>query len=635
MKSVSKHTWYILGVIAIAFFSFTQFAPVYFNRYTSDNAIHVLMASRFDFPTDLYYWGQDRLGSILPMLASIPVKLFGFSPIWCVSIVQFLLLFFGFFFFSTFLKNYFLKILFCLFWFFPLQPFDWHMQIGQPYSGQFFFLGLSVYLIGIRATTQTQQIKNKILFLASGLSFMLSVWVSDLSTFTLPFFLFYVFSLFCASETESGKIKIVFDKHGFVRGFIPLMAGMLLGYLFIKLAKANATHYVKEYDILFSSVSHIQEGFSGVFNLIGKSFSFQVRNVLISIQTVLVGIIVILFLFSSINGNQNGNQKFGFRLFLIGSVVFTFIMVVASYWVELNHYDSRYFSFTYILFFVFIFVCADGMIRNNLAVVSSIILALAVVVGCLNSIIGCNVNYTDTKNLSAKEINDISKKLGKCSLIGDYWSSYNLASVRPDLIKASTWDYYATRDTAIIASLMSERNIYLVGNNWLDTFPDFRNDFGYFLVKAGDPFSIDQLNLCRYKVVQEVSLLPDKAGRRNMHLTGSADSYALIKDDSTRVNDFIVFGPWLNLKTGKFNLNFDLACVGNNSINDSLTIDLTHDFGKSFYARELIVIRPRTTLSKKQTYEFTTDSLRRNFELRIYFKGKSNITIGNLKLKQL
>lgn len=82
MKQFFLKYYFLLCSISIAIVSFFLFAPIYSNGYSSDNAIHVLMAYDFEFPTDLYYWGQDRLGSLIPMLAAIPVKLFGWSPIW-------------------------------------------------------------------------------------------------------------------------------------------------------------------------------------------------------------------------------------------------------------------------------------------------------------------------------------------------------------------------------------------------------------------------------------------------------------------------------------------------------------------------------------------------------------------------
>src|SRR5882672_394431 len=51
---------------------------------SSDVAVHPLMAYYLTL-WDFYYWGQDRLGSITPFLAAIPVQGFGVDAVDAVT----------------------------------------------------------------------------------------------------------------------------------------------------------------------------------------------------------------------------------------------------------------------------------------------------------------------------------------------------------------------------------------------------------------------------------------------------------------------------------------------------------------------------------------------------------------------
>ena len=61
---------------------------------SSDVAIYPLMAYHLTL-WDLYYWGQDRTGSIIPFLAAIPVKGFGLDAVDAVTWVTNALLLVG------------------------------------------------------------------------------------------------------------------------------------------------------------------------------------------------------------------------------------------------------------------------------------------------------------------------------------------------------------------------------------------------------------------------------------------------------------------------------------------------------------------------------------------------------------
>jgi hypothetical protein len=62
---------YLLVVITIGTASYMLNGPEFSAWYGSDQAIQVLMANDFSWPRDLYYWRQNRLGSIVPFFATV------------------------------------------------------------------------------------------------------------------------------------------------------------------------------------------------------------------------------------------------------------------------------------------------------------------------------------------------------------------------------------------------------------------------------------------------------------------------------------------------------------------------------------------------------------------------------------
>ncbi len=71
MQQKQLERFFTIVAIAILFFcSYRAFAPLNTPNLNADRAIHVLMAADLKLPQDLYYWGQNRLGSIVPLLSA-------------------------------------------------------------------------------------------------------------------------------------------------------------------------------------------------------------------------------------------------------------------------------------------------------------------------------------------------------------------------------------------------------------------------------------------------------------------------------------------------------------------------------------------------------------------------------------
>jgi hypothetical protein len=101
----------------------------------ADQAIHILMAERFDVARDAYYWGQDRLGSLLPALGAVLVAL-GVPSLDALAWVQVGVLLATGLVWLRLLRNQVLGALGFAAILLPIFPFHESVSIGHPYLAQ-------------------------------------------------------------------------------------------------------------------------------------------------------------------------------------------------------------------------------------------------------------------------------------------------------------------------------------------------------------------------------------------------------------------------------------------------------------------------------------------------------------------
>jgi hypothetical protein len=80
---VASRSWpYALFVPLLVFVYFAALQKFYL--FDGDHAIQIIMARYFSWrSTDFYYWGQNRLGSLIPLLLVLPIKIFRWPALLC------------------------------------------------------------------------------------------------------------------------------------------------------------------------------------------------------------------------------------------------------------------------------------------------------------------------------------------------------------------------------------------------------------------------------------------------------------------------------------------------------------------------------------------------------------------------
>lgn len=625
MVKFLQHKGFVLCVTAIVLYSFFSCSPLYYNYYSSDNAIHVLMASNFDFSTDLYYWGQDRLGSIVPMLAVLPVKM-GCSPVYAVAVVQYLLLLGGFLFFSSFISNKIFKLALCLTWFLPLSVFFAHVEIGHPYTGQLFFLGLALYSFEKKYIPS----RSSTWLFVSVFAFLLSAWVSDLMLFVLPIYLFYIALSLAKIEENEKYFNIKIPRFSFKR-LLPIIGAVLSGLMFIVLAKKTAPGSHPEYDLVFSPVSKITEGLSLVTNKISDTVIFKVFNVLLSYQAlacVILSAVLIIYWFKY----KKWHEKPFVIKFLFLTTIVTFFIVVCSHWVELSKYEARYFTFTYYSFLLFLFMAADRLRKkqfSRIAIILSVIIALST---SIDNFVFNHIEVSSSRYLTVKKLKEITDELGDCGIIGDYWTSYNIASADPAHVVATSYNNYWERKPELGNAVMQKKNIYLVKDNWLNDFPTGIMQFGYMLKKTGSPFETHGLTFCKYTVVDEMMYPVSELSYRNIEVIN--ENFAVKPDSTTYIRDQVVWGPRIALQPGKYRFSLEIGALNKTHQSDEITVDFTNSFGQQVLWAKYFMLKGNYVFAKKLNFNFEIRHYMPFFELQVFLNGRTQVYLKNMVLSK-
>jgi hypothetical protein len=289
-----RNQGYLFGIpliTLIILLSFRSFAAYLAPDLNSDNAVHILMAADLQLPEDWYYWGQDRLGSLVPLLGHFLLTIFPITPATAVSYVQYFLLIFGFCCFATLFKGNLSRVIFALVWFLPLRNFTTLLKIGQPYGPQLAFIGAALVLLNrLKNDKKIIGMKRQWTIFLITLSLLISLWLSDFSIVTillLAAILMWQNYLACKHLPSSPWLKVIFG----LLDLITVLLTFILGIVFIIYAKQKSSppsrESYEEYYQIFNNVEQVREVINKLAVSFTETITFQVNNTYLSIQAIL------------------------------------------------------------------------------------------------------------------------------------------------------------------------------------------------------------------------------------------------------------------------------------------------------------------------------------------------------------
>jgi hypothetical protein len=478
----------------------------------SDHAIHILMAYHLQLPEDLYFWGQDRLGSAVPILGHLLLQFLPIRPVTAVSLVQYALLLIGFFCLSSFLKRPLSKVIFALVWFLPLNPFSSLLAIAQPYGPQFAFVGLALVALNalIDHPEQIQGIKRQLLITSATASLWISLWISDLSIVILTLLLlgggWVLFQQMLQNLQQAKPALAHFPKLDLLNLLLTSGAGLL----FIHYAKEQATRKIGRYSSLNtpSQILEIIERLSSAFT---KTLLFQLQEPFLSLHAVLcIGLMLYLgYLFVTKKYLLGAPIPRWFPLFL-ASAMLGFVLLNLSNWVYRNP-DLRYYTFVYVAGWLALLLFAETLQQPLAKKVYLLLIPIALAA----SLSLPDFTYKIPANASRIEKLAALQTMNSAGFIGEYWSSYVICSADPARFNCTPYDQKGVtpcpnpapvkpkvgfvRCKRCVPQVMAADTIYLAQERWFEQFPSEIQQFGQCLVKTGEARKLGWLQVAPYQ----------------------------------------------------------------------------------------------------------------------------------------
>jgi len=481
------------GVILM--FSFLLFSSIGYPALNSDNAITVLMTHSFNLPHDWYFWGQDRMGSLIPLLGH-PLVLAGFSPLLAESITHYMLLAIGYVAFASLFKSWKYKIALALFWFFPpMHMIDvTQLSFGVHYA----LIGVCCYIINFKISTNYRipHAQDFLLTILWILIAILAVWVSELALFSLLLLtLFYYYSF----SSQKSFYLLLTNKDLYL-----LPVGGFICFLIIKSLKSTTGISITYSHLV--TLTQLKQEFLILLQSLSDLFSFDKREPVTGLYMILAATVCLLFLFSKIK-TQGNHAKSEWIDFFIADAVLLFAVILATTWTLENNVPRRYFTCTYISLGMAGLLYAEfRSLRNNKIIYPIVLMTL--LTGAFGTVYNLKFVWPGTLQPKAELVAELDI-LGNAGFIGDYWNSYIYSVTDPENKVATPHQDNKVRNRQMTEAVFKQKRIFIIKDGWLDSFPDTLIQFGRCLRKKGLPLHLADCYLNEYIIESSVSNLPD------------------------------------------------------------------------------------------------------------------------------
>jgi len=421
----------VLCFATISFYFYGPANPLFFN---SDQAIHVLMALDFNWPEDAYYWGQNRLGSLLPLVSMPFVAFKSIHPICVLGLFNYCFLVAGFCFIHPHIKSIPGKLFFLFALFFPHPSYHYQLLMGHPYAGQFFAISCSIwfYLKLLNHFSFPNSDWNLRAYVNGFFAFffaLMAVWVSELSLMLFVAYFYHLFNL----KWWRKPFSILFA-----------ILSILLGVWLLIDLKVMAVSDPKYNEVFLGSVNEINQQWQYFFEqfmdvvLIAKHHS--------SFQCYYYYFLVFSILFMLYHKRKID--------LLLGIILATCILLFFSKWNYRSNFDPKYFTPIMLLSMFWI---ARQLSAFRFSPKWFLVAGLVVSLGV------STVDYIASTRSSENTFEQYAgiEKLPAGLVFGNYWQVYRLSAVSSGSISGvsiADWDF---RNKKNLNHLAQYKNAYL------------------------------------------------------------------------------------------------------------------------------------------------------------------------------
>lgn len=488
-----------LAVVAVSVGLFAaHFSVATTPHFNADQAIHALMAERFDWSRDAYYWGQDRLGSLLPFLGSL-ATLCGLDGLTAMVGVQAAVLLGCGLLWAWIVRDVLLAAVGFGALLLPPYPFYEAVAVGHPYLGQT-LLGL-----GLLALLEAERRANPVPAGVDGVSTRRAARYGPLRAVALP--LVAAASLW-ASELS---VALIVPAAWFYRGLLGrrgrenpglFAVGGLIGALGLWAAKSGAPRQ-KGFARMFAdpqecwaSVVHQWTEWSTTLGGDGnKPFNFAFGWA-----------VVAWILLWAITGWVRRTPTSPLTRALALAAVASWAAVHASGWNAANGFPLRYFaaSFTWGALALLSYLHDGGHTKRP-----------AVALGLLG-LWGLQAwaawSFTTQFSTGAQGrlpraeaevlLREVLARDSEAVFIGSYWNSYLLDGLSPKALGLPHEGDHC-RDRRYLQEVLNKPVVVAVAAGWLEVLPDTLRQYGTTWVKSGPTEHSSGTDYARYVRVEE------------------------------------------------------------------------------------------------------------------------------------
>lgn len=622
-----KKYYHLILFSLIILISFLLYSSVFYPLLNSDDGITILMLHNFHLPEDLFFWGQDRVGSVIPLLGQIPFKLLNINHLWAESLTHYLILICGFAAFSTFFKSKTTKVIFAVIWFLPIGPFLGLTRYS--FGIQYSFIAIGIYLINNTIKQKdNSKIKKYIIWFLAFISFLFAVWSTESAIVTVAII------LFCLLIYQiRNKQKVRTDAIMYSLGF--MISGLVIMH-FLKNAVSVAPYYEYNQQLLNTPIQFM-EAITILVSKIASGFSFNNQNPFITAYCYLCLLQILLIPVMVLCGKTKRVTNWQWLLiFILDGLAFLFINT-ASHWSLLNGVARRYFVGIYIMLWAAYLIYTEHIINKNHRIALYTLALITVILGAIS--IPYDYKYIYPKRLTPKAIvvGEFSQ-LGEIGIISEYWNSHGTSFVDPDNIKAVPHDKCLIRNESLVDSVFSQPRIFIIRDLWLDSFPTNISQYDRRLDKIGDEFRMGDCNVCEYQIHKMDTALyyTDLTIHKECMINEEENTISVFKTNERSIYKHIISGPYLTLEEGEYTVNFYLKTGAGEKGKAVGVMDVVSEYGQNIHGTGKILqgVNSISEMEDKMQLSITIAEKTENVEFRIYYYGQADLTFSKITITQ-
>lgn len=426
-----------IGLPVIAGFSLFYFQAVNSCLLDSDQAVWVHLARKPHFPDALYFYGQNRLGSLLPLSAHLLVIL-GIPAIWAVSLMNVVVQCAAAVLMFRLSKSAAAALFVGLLLMFP----PWTMYtiglIGHPYTTQIFLWFIILNYIG-----KQNDLSPNSAWIISFLS-LLSLWVSSLSILFVPI-LAYTLWFHFKQRSRNYWLKLS----------LSFIAGLAM-IIFVKSKlRGSGSSFIN-----IASPEGMIANFKGFLEIF--LYYWNLNNTVATLLVLFFLLVLLLFI--------TGKSTLPSRLTLAYGIM-ALVFTIMSKWVTINYSGIRYWALPLALI-IFSGLLYEGRLKR--------LITLPLIAGLIwagvdaTHLMGDDYRHIPTRP-SRLEMEKMAEELDGY-VMADYWSLYPLKIFNYDLqvsnpepwLARDHWNWWAVAEADTVWSLnITTEDIWVMNGDTL------------------------------------------------------------------------------------------------------------------------------------------------------------------------